>query len=152
MGGHAIAPGREIGNLVRQMKNWMVSLIAFMGIIFVGWYGGTDYLTRGRDPAFWFSGALCASVWLFLYRKLATGQRIARLPLRVNRSLWTVAVFVFVLADGWYAGVDIGARGAVAAGVLMLATAFAALTWFCPVWIPVELGKTRPTESRLGKM
>ncbi|WP_157651617.1 hypothetical protein [Burkholderia ubonensis] len=134
------------------MKNRMASLIAFIAIMFAGWYGGTDYLTRGGDQAFWASGALSASVWLFLYRKLATGQRISRLPLRLNRIRWTAAVFVFVLIDGWYAGVDLGARGAGAAGLLMLATAFGGLTWFCPVWVPVELGTTRPSESRLRKM
>lgn len=134
------------------MKNWMVSLIAFMAMMFVGWYGGTDYLTRGGDQAFWVSGALSTSLWLFLYRKLASGQRVSRLPLRVNRSLWTVAVFVFAMVDGWYAGVDFGARGTGGAGCLMLALAFAALTWFCPVWIPIELGTTRPRERRLRKM
>ncbi|WP_175900720.1 hypothetical protein [Burkholderia vietnamiensis] len=134
------------------MKNWIVSLIAFMAMMFVGWYGGADYLTRGGDQAFWVSGALSASVWLFLYRKVATGQRISRLPLRVNRILWTVAVFVFVLVDGWYAGTDLGVRGAGAAGLLMLATAFGGLTWFCPVWVPVGLATIRPSESRLRKM
>ncbi|SKC61754.1 hypothetical protein SAMN05445504_0036 [Burkholderia sp. CF099] len=125
-----------------------MSLIAFVAVIFLGWYGGADYLTRGHDQALWVAGALSASIWLYLRRKLAVGELLPKLS-RVNRIRWTAAVFVFVLVDGWYAGVDLGVRGAEAAGLLMLATAFAGLTWFCPIWIPVELGTIRPSENRL---
>jgi hypothetical protein len=134
------------------MKNWIMSVIAFAAVIFLGWYSGVEYLVRGHDQAFWVAEALSASIWLCLRRKLAAGELVSQLSLRLNRMLWTGAVFVFVLADGWYAGIDLGARGAGGAGVLMLATAFGGLTWFCPVWVPVEPGRPRPSESRLRKM
>ncbi len=127
-------------------------MIAFAAVIFLGWYSGVEYLVRGHDQAFWVAGALSASIWFYLRRKLTAGELLSQLSLRLNRIRWTAAVFVFVLADGWYAGVDFGARGAGGAGVLMLATAFAGLTWFCPVWVPVEPGRARPSEGRLRKM
>ncbi|KVU74711.1 hypothetical protein WK73_15110 [Burkholderia ubonensis] len=133
------------------MKNWALSVIAIAVVIFWGWYSGVDYLVRGHDQAFWVAGALSASIWLYLRRKLAVGELLSQFSLRLNRIRWTAAVFVFVLADGWYAGVNFGVRGAGAAELLMLATAFAGLTWFCPVWVPVELGTTRLGESRLHK-
>ena len=121
-----------------HMRNWTTSVIAAAAVIFLGWYSGADYLVRGPDQAFWVAEALGVSVWLHFYRKLARGQRVVRLPLRVNRTLWTAAVFLLVLADGWYAGVNIGARGEGPAGLLAIAAAFAGLTWYCPVWTPIE--------------
>jgi len=50
--------GLETGNWMRQMKNWAASLIAFVAVIFVGWYSGAEYLIRGPDQAFWVAEAL----------------------------------------------------------------------------------------------
>jgi len=120
------------------MKNWTTSAVAFALILSLGWYGGAAYLVRGPDQAFWVAEAISASVWLHFYRKLARGQRVSRLPLRVNRTLWTAAVFLLVLADGWYAGVNLDARGEGPAGLLAVAAMFAGLTWYCPVWTPIK--------------
>jgi hypothetical protein len=120
------------------MKNWTTSLIAFAAVIFLGWYGGANYLVRGGDQAFWAAEALGVVVWLYLRRKLVSRQRVSRLPVRVNRIVWTGGVFLFFLADGWYAGVNLDARGEGPAGLLAVAAMFAGLAWYCPVWMPIR--------------
>lgn len=87
------------------MKNWMTSAVAFALVVSLGWYSGTCYLARGPEQAKLIAGALCLSIWLHFYHELKLGRRGSRLSLRVRRQLWSLAVFVFVLANGWYAGV-----------------------------------------------
>jgi hypothetical protein len=125
------------------MKNWAVSLMAFATIIFLGWYGGTNYLMRGGDQALWVAEALGGAACMYFYCRLKMGPHSSRLSLGTTRKLWTLAVFSVVLADGWYAGVRLDVRGGGPAGLLVLAMMCAGLTWFCPVWTPIELGPSR---------
>ncbi len=125
-----------------HIRHWATAVLPFTFVMFLGWYAGTNFLTRA-EPAFWF-GEACGPPIVF-----RMGRRIVDLPQappspRVRRPLWIAAAFLFTLAEGWYGGVDYFMRGEEQAYMLGLAIMFAGLTSWCPVWKPIQITSFGP--------
>lgn len=124
--------------MVLRGKNWTLAVLAFATVIFLSWYAGVNFLTRDIEPALWFGLACAAAVLSYFYKYETNPSRVLRFPM-LRRSLWTLGVFVFMVAEGWYAGVNYAARGNAPACALGIALAYAGMTWWCPVWEPIKL-------------
>ncbi len=96
--------------MVLHVKNWALAVLAFATIIFLSWYGGVDFRSRGVDQAYYSGLALVVAIWCHSLGWKINYSAAPRFP-RLRRSLWTAGVFIFLIVEGWYGGVNYAARG-----------------------------------------